>query len=72
MTLNNSCTKSQLDKFKELAKEAECEPDEKKFDEQLKKIAKSKVLHASDCAMCNGPAIEAGPCDCGAEPKAQR
>jgi len=34
-------TKPQLDKFKELAKEAECEPDEKKFDEQLKKIAKS-------------------------------
>lgn len=25
-------------------------------------------VHASDCALHNGPAYEPGPCDCGAEP----
>tara|TARA_R110002095_G_scaffold133690_1_gene116037 strand:+ start:546 stop:686 length:141 start_codon:yes stop_codon:yes gene_type:complete len=33
--------KSQLDKFKELAKELECDEDEKAFEEKLKKIAKT-------------------------------
>ncbi len=26
-----------------------------------------KLLHASDCAACNMPAMPNGPCDCGAE-----
>ena len=34
--------KSQLDKFKEAAREAECDTDEKAFEEALKKVAKSK------------------------------
>lgn len=34
--------KSQLEKFKELAREAECDPSEKKFDEALKKVAETK------------------------------
>lgn len=29
-----------------------------------------EVLHASDCALHNGPALEPGPCNCGAQ-KAQ-
>lgn len=33
---------SQLDKFKEAAREAECDTDEKAFDEALGKIAKAK------------------------------
>ena len=33
---------SQLDKFKALAKEAECDTDEKKFDEALKKVAEKQ------------------------------
>jgi hypothetical protein len=28
--------------------------------------AQSEAVHASDCAVHNGPALEAGPCDCGA------
>lgn len=31
-----------------------------------------EVVHASDCAMHNAPAYEAGACTCGAEPKARR
>lgn len=34
--------KSQLDRFKEAAKELECDEDEKRFDAIVKKIAKSK------------------------------
>ena len=34
--------RSQLDKFKEAAREAECDMDEEKFDQALKKVAKSK------------------------------
>lgn len=30
------------------------------------------VIHDSDCAVHNEPAYPAGPCDCGAEAKAQR
>ncbi len=33
--------KSQLDKFKEAAREAECDMDEEKFDQALKKVAKA-------------------------------
>lgn len=28
--------------------------------------AQPEATHASDCAVHNGPAYEAGPCDCGA------
>ena len=28
-----------------------------------------KVQHASDCAVHNAPALEPGPCNCGAEPR---
>jgi hypothetical protein len=27
------------------------------------------IHHASDCAVYNEPALPAGPCDCGAEPR---
>ena len=33
--------KTQLEKFKELARESECDTDEQKFDEALKKVSKS-------------------------------
>lgn len=56
---------SQIDKFKDAAREAHCNMDEKAFDEVLEKVAQSKT-HASDCALHNGPALEPGPCDCGA------
>lgn len=35
--------KSQKDKFKELAREAECEDDEEAFDQKLKRIVKGKT-----------------------------
>lgn len=34
--------KRQIDKFREAAREAECDLDEKKFDEQLRKVAKAE------------------------------
>ena len=39
--------KSQLEKFKEAAREAECDTDEKAFEEALKKVAKSKPEKSS-------------------------
>ena len=47
--------KSQLDKFKALAKEAECDTDEKKFDEALKKISESKAETLEKSAKPVGP-----------------
>jgi hypothetical protein len=34
--------KPQSDKFKDAAREAECDPDEKHWEERLKKVAKQK------------------------------
>lgn len=34
--------KTQADKFKELARELECDEDEARWDERLKKVAKGK------------------------------
>jgi hypothetical protein len=33
---------------------------------------KDGIIHASDCAVHNGPAYPAGPCDCGAAQKTKR
>ena len=62
--------KSQLEKFKEAARESDCDTDEKVFASALRVVAQSKAKHASDCAVYNAPAMEPGPCDCGL--KAQR
>ena len=35
---------TQLDKFKEVARELECDDDEKRFDERLKKLVKHKPV----------------------------
>jgi hypothetical protein len=45
---NSASDKPQLEKFKEAAREAECDTDEKAFEEALKKVAKSKTKEASD------------------------
>lgn len=34
--------KSQLDKFKEAARDLECDDDERRFDERVKKLVKQK------------------------------
>lgn len=39
---------SQLDKFKELARELEADEDEARWDERLKKLAKSKPSNQTD------------------------
>lgn len=39
----NQGHKSQSDKFKEAAEEHGCDPDEKRWEERLKKVAKQKV-----------------------------
>ena len=71
---------TQSKKFVEAARDAGASEDEGVFERVLSGIAKApppksvqkrKVIHASDCAVHNGPAYEAGPCDCGAETKAR-
>jgi hypothetical protein len=39
---STSDDRSQADKFKDLAREVEADPDEKAWDERLKKVAKHK------------------------------
>ena len=39
---NGAVDKSQLDKFKEAARELECDDDEKRFKERLGKLVKQK------------------------------
>jgi hypothetical protein len=58
---------SQISKFKEVARELGCDPSEKAFNAALGKIAQHKpaIEHWSDCTVNNGPALKAGPCDCG-------
>lgn len=60
--------KSQMSAFEEAARALECDESEERFNAALGQIARHKPLvqHASDCAVHNGPAYEAGPCDCGA------
>ncbi len=41
-TETGAATKSQLDKFKQAAREHEADEDEKRWDNRLKKIAKAK------------------------------
>lgn len=36
--------KSQIDKFKEVARELECDDDDKRFDERMKKLVKHKPV----------------------------
>jgi hypothetical protein len=59
---------SQAERFAEVARELECDESEEAFAQIVRKVAGSrpKVVHASDCAMCNVPAYEPGPCTCGA------
>lgn len=63
-------------RFVDAARDVGASEDADDFDRALSKLAKApppksvqkrKVQHASDCAVNNGPAYEAGPCDCGAE-----
>jgi len=42
MTTESQKNQSQLDKFKDAAHEAECDEDEARWDERLKKVANAK------------------------------
>lgn len=81
MKKSNNKRSTQSQKFVEAAKQAGASDDESAFDEALSGIIKApppqsvqarKVVHASDCAVHNGPAYEAGPCDCGAEARPRK
>jgi hypothetical protein len=41
-------SKSQADKFKEAARELECDDDEQHFDERVKKLVKHKPVEKSE------------------------
>jgi hypothetical protein len=63
---------TQIEKFKRAARELETDDSEEHFNEKLGKIARAKpearaIVHASDCAVNNAPAMPPGPCNCGAE-----
>ena len=44
MTALSPRQKSQSDKFKQAARDLECDPDEARWEEQLKRVAKAKPL----------------------------
>lgn len=41
-------SKTQLDKFKEAARELECDDDDERFDDRLKKLVKHKPVEKPD------------------------
>ncbi len=64
---------SQRERFIEAAREIGTDEDAEAFKRRLKTLASApppesvqsrKIAHDSDCATHNGPAYEAGPCDC--------
>lgn len=64
---------SQRERFIQAAREVGADEDEEKFEQRLKAVAGANsthrtspkaVVHDSDCALHNGPALRAGPCDC--------
>ena len=75
MNESTGTTKSQLEKFREAAREHETDDSEDAFDARLKLVASASKApknetraeaHASDCAVHNMPAYSAGECTCGA------
>ena len=48
MTKSNVKVESQLDKFKQMAKELECDESEKAFDEKLGRLVKDKAAVKND------------------------
>ena len=60
-------------RFIEAAREIGTDEDPESFKRRLKALVSApppesvqsrKIVHDSDCATHNGPAYEAGPCDC--------
>ena len=67
---------AQRERFIEAARKLETDDDPEAFKRRLKKLVEApppksikerQSKHASDCAVHNGPAMPAGPCDCGAD-----
>lgn len=59
--------RSQAEKFIEAARELGCDESEEAFAGIVQRVAGHRhVQHASDCAVCDAPAYEAGACTCGA------
>ncbi len=63
----------QADRFKQAAKDVGADESEAAFERVLKRIASvaKSAVHASDCSEHDAPALEPGPCTCGAT-KARR
>ena len=68
MTSANS--QSQKERFIETARKLDVDESGEVFEKAFGKIVPRKA-HASDCAVNNGPAFEAGPFDCGLVKAAQ-
>ena len=61
----------QIDDFVRAARELGGDESRERFDNALRIIGTQKsearaVVHASDCAVHDAPALEPGPCTCGA------
>lgn len=66
--------KPQIDRFKEAAKKVEADESDDALDKVFKKLdlkRQSEVVHLSDCAVHNAPALKPGPCTCGAAKASQ-
>ena len=58
---------SQSDRFIDAARELGCDESEEAFAEVVRQVAGHRhIEHASDCAVCDAPAYQAGACTCGA------
>jgi hypothetical protein len=62
---------SQRQRFIDTAKDIGADETGEAFEKAFGKIVPPKA-HASDCAVHNGPAKKAGPCDCGLIPFSER
>jgi hypothetical protein len=58
---------TQLYKFKQAARDLEADNDAQRFEIVRANPEARAVVHASDCAIHNAPAMPLGPCTCGAE-----
>ena len=58
---------AQLDEFKQIAREFGADDDEKPSNIVCIKREARALVHASDCAVNNMPAMPPGSCTCGAK-----
>jgi len=66
--------KTQKQKFIEAARDAGADESEVIFNDRLRRVASApkSIVHKSDCAVHDAPAMKPGKCTCGADTKARK